>query len=253
MARLKPISFFISLLTGLLLIPGIQGCRKSVWPDCVQSAGKMETVIRYPGYFKAVKLYDNIDLHLIPSGSEELELEAGSNLLDKIETYVEEDSVLVIRNNSSCNWVRSYGKPIRVNLKYRELRSIEYRSIGNVTCADTLRQDSLRIDIREGAGNISLDVHTLKCEVNLHYGTADIEITGISNQGYYYQLGAGKIDCSGLKAEQVYLRNWGSNNMFVWATKYLSVEIRGLGDVYYLGSPTINSSLFGEGRLLKMP
>jgi hypothetical protein len=237
-----------------LLLSLISGsCEKSPLPDCFKSTGKVERETRDLEYFHGLKLYDNINLQLIPAAETSLTLEAGRNLLGKIDTYVNEDSILIIRNNNTCNWVRSYEKPINVYLRVRDLQTIEYRSIGDLSCSDTLRQDSLRIDVWEGAGTIDLGVNLKKCEANIHYGTAVIELSGITRQGYYYQLGAGQINASGLRAEQVYIRNWSSNDLFSWATKYLSAEIKGLGNVYYRGNPVISSSLQGQGKLLQMP
>ncbi len=247
------IKYITHAVAFVLLSLFLAGCAKSPLPDCFKSTGKIEQETRYPEYFHGLKLYDNINLHLIPSSGTSLIVEAGKNLLGKIETYVDEDSILIIRNNNRCNWVRSYETPINVYLGVRDLHSIEYRSIGDLSCSDTLRQDSLRIDVWEGAGNIDLGVHLKKCEANIHYGTAVITLSGITRQGYYYQLGAGKIDASSLKSEQVYIRNWSSNDLSGWATKYLSAEIKGLGNVYYRGNPVISSNILGEGRLLQMP
>lgn len=203
-------------------------------------------------YFHSVKLYDNINLHLSQSAGNTLTLEAGKNLMDKIETYVNEDSTLIIKNNNSCNWVRSYNKPITVYVNVTDLRKIEYRSIGNVTNDDTLRVDSLTIDVWEGAGTIELAINTVNCNANIHYGTADIFLHGKAKQGFYYMLGAGKIDASGLEVGLAYLRNWSSNNMYLWATNNMSVEIKGLGNVYYKGNPGISSSILGEGKLIRL-
>ena len=251
MRQRKIHKLLLGVLAATLLC--VQGCQKSALPDCFMSTGEIVKENRNHGYFHAVKLYDNINLHLIPAGDPGITLEAGRNLMGKLETYVDEDSVLIIRNNNRCNWVRSYDKPVNAYLAVRDLRSIEYRSIGDITCSDTIRQDSLRIDVWEGAGTINLDVHTGKCEANIHYGTAVVVLHGITRQGYYYQLGAGKILAESLLAEQVYLRNWGSNDMYAWATKYMAAEIKGLGNVYYRGNPDINASILGEGRLIRLP
>ena len=38
--------------------------------------------------------------------------------------------------------------------------------------------------------------------------------------------------------------------MMIWSEQFLFAEIKGLGDVYYLGNPTIESNLIGEGQLI---
>ena len=234
----------------LALLMSISACSKSPVLDCFKSTGKIESVERTVSYFHSIQMNDNVNVHLVQSGQYKLELEAGSNLMSKIVTEVTDDSILIIRNNNSCNWVRSYDKPINVYLNLNELRYIEYRSVGNIVNADTLRLDSLQIDVYEGAGKIQLTLRTHSCYTNLHYGTADIILKGQCDASIFYQLGAGKIDARDLETGNVYLRNWSSNDMFIYATNFLSAEIKGLGNVYYKGKPGIESSLLGEGKLI---
>ena len=227
-------------------------CDKSPVFDCFTSTGDIEKIQRELNYFHSIHLNDNINLVLNQSDKNKLVLEAGSNLMDKIITEVTGDSILIIRNDNTCNWVRSYDKPINVYLDFKRLENLEYRSIGHITNLDTLRLDSLSIDVREGAGKIELTLRTEKCWANLHYGTADIILRGISKLNSYYQLGAGKIDAREYRSRSVYMQNWGSNDMYIWATDFLDVEIKGLGNVYYKGNPEISSSLSGQGKLIQI-
>ena len=247
--KLIKIIALASVFAVVFLMPA---CKKSSVLDCFNSTGKIEKTERQVSYFHSILLKDNINLHLVPSNQNKLVLEAGSNLMPKIITEVNEDSVLVIKNDNSCNWVRSYDKPINIYLELTELRNIEYRSIGNITNSDTLRMDSLNIDIWEGAGKIQLVLKTHQCKASLHYGTADIVLSGESDLSFYFQLGAGKIDARDLESPYVYLRNWSSNNMYVRSHTYMSAEIKGLGNVYYYGNPDIESYLPGEGKLIKL-
>lgn len=234
----------------LINLMGFTSCNKETTFDCFKSTGTIERVTRSVSYFHSIQMNDNVNVYLVQSDSCTLELESGKNLMNQVVTEVTEDSVLVIGNNNTCNWVRSYSKPINVYLNFVELKHIEYRSVGDVSSADTLRLDSLQIDIYEGAGMIDLILRTHICEANLHYGTVDVTLKGRSDANVFYQLGAGKIDASELLSGNVYLRNWSSNNMLIWATNFLSVEIKGLGDVYYRGNPGIDASLLGEGELI---
>lgn len=246
---LKHIIFALLTASALLLV---NSCNKDNVLDCFKSTGSIEQQERSIGYFHGLKLYDNINLHLIPSANNRLVLESGKNLMSKIETMVNEDSILILKNNNSCNWVRNYDKPITVYLYYSNLRSIEYRSIGNVTNTDSLKQDSLVIDVWEGAGKIELLIAVNKLGANIHYGTADMVLGGRANQAYVYQLGAGRIDARACRSEFAYIRNSSPNDLYVWAIKELNCEIKGLGNVYYNGSPSISSWGTGDGKLIKL-
>lgn len=240
------------IVPAILFLLMVPSCSESPVLDCFTGTGEIEKSERDLPYFHSILLKNNINLELIPSNRNKLILEAGVNLKPKIITEVNGDSVLIIKNDNSCNWVRSYDKPINVYLEYTYLKNFEYRSIGTVTNIDTLKVDSLQIDIYEGAGKINLAINTYQCKASLHYGTADIYLSGKSDISFYYQLGAGKLDAKNLESSFVYLRNWSSNNMFVWANTEMSVEINGLGNVYYKGTPEISASLPGEGKLIPL-
>lgn len=244
----------ILLLTGMLIaLLFVGGCEGApALGDCFTSTGNIVTETREVPYFHSIQLNDNLNLQLRQAGQQKVSIEAGSNLMDKITLEVSPDSILIISNENSCNWVRSYDKPMTVYLDFTELKELEYRSIGDVTNTDTIRLDTLTLNIWEGAGNINLVANTYTAWINLHYGTANVVISGNSTLTFFYQLGAGKIDAKDFKTHQVYMRNWGSNDMYVWASSFLSVEIKGLGNVYYKGNPSINSNLIGQGQLIPL-
>lgn len=245
--NLKNIGLFL-----LVWMMFLSSCEKTSVLDCFNSTGQIQKVEREIRSFKAIVLNDNVNLKLRKANKNRLVLEAGSNLMKKIKTDVNDDSVLVIRNENSCNWVRSYDKPITVYLDFVDLDSLEYRSVGDVYNDDTLFLDTLKLEIWEGAGKIDLLVRTKVCRVNLHYGTADVILRGQSLLAYYYQLGAGRIDARGFKSGKVFMRNWSSNDMYIWATDELSVEIKSLGNVYYKGQAVISSQITGQGQLIRL-
>ncbi len=178
----------------VLVMLVVSSCQKSSIGDCFTSTGSIQKEERTVSYFKSIQLEDNVNLFLNQAGQNKLVVEAGGNLLSEIVTEVTSDSVLVISNNNRCNWVRSYDKPINVYLDFTRLDNLDYRSIGDVINQDTIRLDSMKINVWEGAGKIELLLKTETCQANLHDGTADIVLRGISKINYYYQLGAGKVD-----------------------------------------------------------
>lgn len=221
--------------------------------DCFKSTGKIVREERSIGSFNSILLQDNVNLYLRQADQNKLEVEGGSNLLPQIITTVNDAGVLEISNENTCNWVRSYDKPLNVYLDFITFDTLEYRSIGDVSNVDTIRLDTLVIDVREGAGSISINLHAYKVNTNLHYGTADIITSGICTLSFNYLVGWGRIDNSSLVASQVYLENKSSNNMYVNAVLTLEATISNIGDVYYKGNPSnIKVSGTGSGKLIKL-
>jgi hypothetical protein len=180
-------------------------------------------------------------------------VKAGSNLLSKIGTKVNEQGQLEIRNDNSCNWVRSYETPIDVFLDFVKLDSLEYRSTANVTNEGTLFLDTLKLDILEGAGRVelNLDAHIIYC--GLPNGTADVILKGFCEISYLYSAGFGLIDNRDLVSKFVYVNNKSSNDLYLQATTELGATIENIGNIYYSGNPpVVNFKQIGTGKLIKL-
>jgi hypothetical protein len=224
-------------------------CEKNTAGDCFKSTGAITIEERTVSGFHTVLMKDNVTLILVHSDKSKLQVEAGSNLLDNILTEVN-DSILTISNLNSCNWVRDYSNPVNVYLDMNQIDTIQYRSSADLICSDTIRKELFQVDVYEGSGTISLIVHINDCTINLHAGTADVILNGITINSYFYQNGYGRIDGGNCKSRSVFARNWGSNNLYLSAEQYLSVEIRNIGNIYYHGNPVISTTLTGTGILI---
>jgi hypothetical protein len=250
---LVKINHRVFLVIMILLFINFFSCNDADPLDCFKSTGKIERVERSISDFTSILLKDNVNLILRQADKNKLEVEGGSKLLPKIFTTVNDEGVLEISNENSCNWVRSYDKPLIVYLDFITLDTLEYRSIGDVTNIDTIRMDTIVVDVREGAGTIAMNVHAFKVNTNLHYGTATIVMSGISTLSFDYLVGFGKIDNSSLISSQVYLENKSSNNIYVNSVLTLEATINNIGNVYYKGNPpNILVGGTGSGKLIKL-
>lgn len=239
------------LLTLTLIL--LTSCKKGAITDCFYSTGNISKEVRSIENFNSILLKDNVSLILIKSENNSIKVEAGSNLIGKIKTDVNENGVLVITNDNSCNWIRSYDSPINVYLNYVDIDSIEYRSIGNISTFDTLATDTLWLKVKEGAGQINavLNVHRLYCA--LHYGTADIVLSGASGLSYVYSASFGLIDMIDLESNIVFVNNRSSNDIYLTAKTQLGATIENIGNIYYAGNPpTVNLDKTGSGELIKI-
>ena len=235
-----------------ILIAGLS-CSKSSVLDCFNSTGKITQTDRSISEFHSIVLNDNVNLYLRQSDQNKLVLEAGSNLMSKIYTEVNDAGYLEIGNDNSCNWVRSFDKPITVYLDFVQLDSLKYRSIGNVSNEDTIRMDTLVVDVYEGAGKIELTVNTYKMNTNLHYGTADIFTSGKAVVSYVYLAGFGKIDNRALDVKHVYLNNKSSNDIYIYSSNTIGATIENIGNIFYTGNPgSISLNKIGPGNLIKI-
>jgi len=242
-------SWFAILLVSILLL----SCEKSPLSDCFNNTGAIISEEREIVEFNSILLRHNVNLHLRQAQTNKIIVKAGSNLLSKIRTDVNENGQLEIRNDNSCNWVRSFETPIDVFLDFVKLDSIEYRSIGDVTNDGTLFLDTLKIDVIEGAGKIEMNVDADVVFCGLTYGTADIIMKGNCGISYIYSASFGLIDNRDLASKFVYVNNKSSNNVYLQATVELGATIENIGNIYYSGHPpVIYFDQIGTGELIKL-
>lgn len=239
-----------TLFTILLMTLGFSSCEKDPG-DCFKSTGEVVTEERQFEDFTTIILNDNINLLLIPSPSNTLSVSAGKNLMSKIITKVNGDT-LTISNNNSCNWIRSYNVPIDISLPIKQLNEIIYQSIGDISCSDTIFSDSLSVNVIEGAGNINILTNSYLTRANIHYGTANLNLSGRCVLSFVYSVSFGLIDNRNLEALQIYAITKSSNDVYLNAKNHMAVEIGNIGNVYYKGNPTITLSGSGSGQLLKL-
>ena len=247
------IIFYISIFKRasmvLAIIMTLQACKKD---KCFKSTGKITTEERTLGDFREIILSGNINLYIKQDSMNSVTIEAGANLIPNIVTDVE-SGVLTIRNDNTCNWLRSFKKEINLYLHCRNLYYIEYKGAGNITGLNTIVSDTVQLDLINGSGTITLDVRCRSVRINLSTGCGDAEITGTTQSAIYYIRGTGAIRCSGLNAEYVYFDEKGTNDCYLNSSGELDGIIGYIGNVYYAGHPSvINVQVTERGKLIPL-
>lgn len=241
----------INLAFLLVISITLGSCKKDVG-DCFKSTGEITSEWREAGEVKHIFLYNNINLTLIPSDSTGIEISAGKNLLSKIKSELKGDT-LELSNTNSCNWVRDFSKEISAKVFVKNFTGLDYRSTGDVNCSDTLFSDSLVVNVYEGSGIIDLLSVTPFLKSAIHYGTADIIISGHTNLSQVYSAGWGLIDNRNMISTFVYVNSLSTNDTYVNVNRTLSASINGIGNIYYKGNPqNISLENTGSGKLLKI-
>lgn len=239
------------LLLCLLVLIGIllASCQKGDPTDCFKSTGKDVTESRPVSSFNKIELEDNINLVLTQNDSYSISVHGGKNVLKKVKTDIA-DGVLTIKNNNSCNWMRSFDREITVFANVSVLSVIDYRGSGDIKSTNTITGDSLILNIVEGAGRVDLDVNMNKNYIYFHIGTASIHYKGYSHLSYITSSSFGPVDAEGLETVFTYINNESSNNCYVNSDLRLEATIKGIGDIFYSGTPEIILNDLGEGRLI---
>jgi hypothetical protein len=226
-------------------------CSKEKQCDCLKSTGNIITEERSVLPFNQIKIEDKINLFLKQDTFYSVKVEAGENLLSDIVSEVN-DSILEIRNENRCNWIRSFKPEINVYVTFTDIWHLIYeKGAGTVITEDTIFTDYFQLDDREGTGSLSFLLHTEKSWFNLHTGPADLTVKGISPVCYLFSAGNGPADLRYFKTSATYLTSKSTSDCYIWATDELDVWIDYIGNVYYTGNPSnISHNYTGSGRLI---
>lgn len=227
-------------------------CKKGGITDCFKGTGEIITESRTAGGVSFIHLSNNVNLILSQDSTPFVKVQAGEKIIESVKTEWE-GSKLYIRNENTCNWVRSYMKDINVYVGVSSLDSIEYRGSGNITSTNTIVNDSIKIDIREGSGSIIMDINVGKSELYFHYGSCDLHMSGYSGVTYIYAASYGPFYCEDLLSTYTYITNKGTNDCYINVTKELFAKIEYMGNIYYYGNPEIvEKTITGSGQLIEM-
>jgi hypothetical protein len=227
-------------------------CRKDHLFDCLKGTGKVITVERYSGWFHSIEWHDKIDL-VFHKGQPKVVLTGGANLLDGIETTVQ-NGWLILRDHNQCNWVRDFNKRLRVEVFTDSLIRIDNYGSGNFLAADTIECTDFRYDNWQASGKIDLKMKVVRFYMNIHTGTADVNGSGKAEVQILYYNGYGRMNLKPLAGYLIYVNNSGSNDMIVSVRDELHAKIEESGNIYYSGNPAIIvPQITGTGQLIPLP
>ena len=245
--KLKIIGFY-TLLTGLFLL----GCDSPDALDCFQKSGKSQLVIidEVP-QFSTLILEDNINLTLVESDSNYIELDYYENLIPEIHFRSEGDSI-TFYNKNSCKFVRDYNPPrIIFHSNLMEHKIISYSS-GEINNQDLLNK-SITIVSEDISGmvNLNLDNSTIMIQSN---STTNFKLQGKTDKlivrNYFND---GQMDCFDLISKEIDVLQRGYNDLSFHVTEKLSGSIENAGRILYKGNPAIvEVEVTGGGALIKI-
>lgn len=217
---------------------------------CFSSSGPVTRQQRYPGAFTRVSVNDNVTLILTPDLSGPVVVEAGEQLLGGIHTTVSEGQ-LTLSNSNTCNWLRDYGKEVRVHVPAGAIHKVRYNGSGDIRTTGRLKLDSLTVEVWGGCGTVDLDLDLWKGNFSLNLGTVDLRLRGVSAITSVLSAGYGLYDGRSLETGYTFITSRATNDCYVNAKNALEARIESIGNIYYSGSPaSVQATVTGQGRLI---
>lgn len=240
------------ILLLLVACTSIISCDKP-W-DCVKSTGPITTETRDLSPITDIYMHSDVDLVMHYDSVYRMSVTAGKNLLPEIKTEIT-GSKLELNNKNRYNWVRDLNPKIVVDVWCPTLEHIElYDADAVIEFADTLKFDSFRFDSFGSSGSYHLKLKGGTLTLAIHNGPADLKAEGKAGVSYLYNVGYGKMDCSALNLDDIYLGSYGTNDVYVNVNNVLEADLHSRGNVYYTGTPAhLKEKITGQGRLIHLP
>ena len=177
-----------------------------------------------------------------------IKLEGDSNILDKIEVEVE-DNTLKIRQKKGFNFSLNSGQ-VTVSFQAKNLESIGLSGSGSITAKGTQKVDDFGVAL-SGSGDIDVNVSARHVSAAIS-GSGNINLAGKAQSFEAGISGSGDVNAFDLKTKNSEIGISGSGNVKISADGELTGAIAGSGDIYYKGNPSkVSVSSGGSGDVIK--
>lgn len=213
----------IGALIGLLLACNIStGDGGDV--EIIEGSGNIITEDRELSGFTAVSLDGVGRLEIEQTGSESVSITGDDNILPHITTRVRSGTLVIsVAENKTFTNIPDLVYQVTV----ASLESLELNGAGEI---EVTNLDGERLEVTlDGGGSITVSGEVTSQEVDLN--------------------GLGIYNAENLISQDVTIQQDGAGSAVVNASDTLDVTINGLGDVEYIGDPTITQEINGLGSI----
>ncbi len=245
MKKRSEFSFFWTIICLFVF----NSCSKEKTFDCVKSTGEIKKENRYFDNFSSLSVEDNINVILVQSLPGMIILEAGDNLLPKLKCK-QEGRKLTIKNDNTCNWVRSYDKPINLYVGVDQVKEISQLGYGTIREGEVVKTDTLRIyNLTFGETNLTIEAKFIGFQADDH-GSFTIKGKANSMAGGCYRNGL--VNTEGMNVPWMVFKNTSLITARIYSDSLLQAEIAGDGDIICNGLPGLvdYKHSAGKGTLL---
>ena len=243
------INWKITVLFCLGIIFLYNSCSKEKTFDCLKSTGKITKQDRYFDNFSIIVVEDNINVILLQSTPGKITIEAGENLLYKIKCD-QDGNTITIRNKNTCNWVRSYDKPMNVYVGVNQVKEIIQKGYGTIKEGEYIKTDTLGIsNLTYGSTDLSIDANFIGFVAD-QYST--FKLRGKSNSMAGSSALNAQVDTEGMKTRWVVFSSNSILDAKIYCDSLIQAEIQGSGNILCNGHPGLVEYKHpsGSGNLL---
>ncbi len=227
-----------SILTLIALFIGLQTYAAEEFREVVAFS---EISLRIPG-----------KLHLEQGSKQSVEIVGKQSTLDEIITEVRGRELVIRFKSKNYFWKDFEIGKIEIFITVPEIDELSISGSGDIINDGEINSRILNL-IVSGSGDILLnDLKAERVKVAIS-GSGDVALAGDGKAEDLSVTISGSGDFKGIDfaADDVVVKIAGSGGASVYAENILNVRVAGSGDVKYKGSPRIDQSVVGSGKVYK--
>jgi hypothetical protein len=231
-------------LLYILAVIFLFSCNSENAGDCFQKTGEIIQQEVIVSAFTKILVNRDVELIIKQGIEQKVVIETGKNLMNDVEALVI-DNKLIITDNNTCNYVRSYGitKVYVTSPNITEIRSstqYDISSNGVLTYPSlTLLSEDFNVPDSFTNGNFKLEVDNNYLNITFN-NISNGFISGKTNKlSVNFAAGTSRFEGQNLIAQNVILWNRSSNDMIVNPQLSIKGKISGTGNVISLTKPVI--------------
>lgn len=227
---------FICVASSLMLV----SCEKP--SDCIKSTGAIITKEFEVASFENIYVNKGIGLEITQGPEFKVVVKTGENLMADISVIVE-NNALVLRNNTSCNWVREYGHTT-VYVTAPNITEIHSKTERDIVSNGVLTFPILRlIAVDQGQGAATNDFHVQVDNYQTVIENNNVSrffISGRTNEALLnFYDGNGRFEGENLIAKSIKVFHRGSNDMIVFPTESITGKMVSTGNIILKNVPPV--------------
>lgn len=211
----------------------------------IKGNNQVTTENRSTSTFEGVSSHGSFDVYVAVGSPASVKIEAESNIIPYIETYVE-NNILQVRTKEDI-WLRPR-RSVKIIVTAPRLRKIHSSGTGDIYGNGTIT-DSSKLDLSvAGNGNMNLTVDAPEVVAELT-GNGGIQLKGNSKNFDCNLTGNGNLKAFDLMAEETKVKIRGNGDAEVFASQKLDVSVGGNGNVRYKGNAQPSTHITGNGSV----
>lgn len=199
--------------------------------------------------FTGLSVTSGIDVYLTQGNSEKLTLEAKGLEEDQIVSRVKNGVLELYIDRKGMSWGFNQGNSVKAYITFKQLTNLQAGGGSDVFGQGMLSFTDLNVDA-SGGSDVKLDLKAERLNVSAS-GGADAVLQGSARSLNASGSGGSDLDARKLIAEICNANSSGGSDVYVNASKEMSLKASGGSDIYYYGPGKVLASSKSGGSDIK--